>query len=413
MESLQENESGFIERSQSTRMVRPLAISDSRRFGRSRWVLGDRAGKTPLSVRAGFWLAALFFTSLLAGSLLWVVPHAEGLLTERVLQRISAAGIETAGLQVDFAWRDGSISGLLEAGTTEDQVRAALSGLDGVREVDLDLGVAPVPTPTTVPATSAAVGPVSVIAQIDVDRITLSGTVLTEVHRIDLVSAAAVAVGASNVTDRLQVSGLGEEAPGADARVASLKTVLSRLSPPTRGRVVLVDESLSSSLSVPTAESRTALEEAFAASGLVGLREFQVEEPTPVLTTDEEVVALQTELDALQAEINQNVVFSSADTNLTAAAKSTLDKVAAAMNRYVKPVVDAEGHTDSLGNPETNRRLSQARAESVVAYLASVGIDENRLAAIGYGPDRPVGDNSSSEGRQENRRVQFMARPGA
>ena len=69
--------------------------------------------------------------------------------------------------------------------------------------------------------------------------------------------------------------------------------------------------------------------------------------------------------------------------------------------------IQVEGHTDSTGSPDFNRTLSQARAESVVKYLTGKGVKAARFTAKGFGPDRPVADNSTDAGRDANRRVEF------
>jgi OOP family OmpA-OmpF porin len=66
-----------------------------------------------------------------------------------------------------------------------------------------------------------------------------------------------------------------------------------------------------------------------------------------------------------------------------------------------------EGHTDSHGGAAMNRKLSAARAASVVTWLVSHGVDKDRLTSQGFGPDRPIDTNSTEEGRQANRRVEF------
>jgi outer membrane protein OmpA-like peptidoglycan-associated protein len=66
-----------------------------------------------------------------------------------------------------------------------------------------------------------------------------------------------------------------------------------------------------------------------------------------------------------------------------------------------------EGHTDNVGAAAMNRTLSQHRAESVLKWLVKHGIDATRLTAQGFGPDRPIDDNSTDEGRRNNRRVEF------
>ncbi|WP_437476874.1 OmpA family protein [Sorangium sp. So ce1014] len=69
--------------------------------------------------------------------------------------------------------------------------------------------------------------------------------------------------------------------------------------------------------------------------------------------------------------------------------------------------VEVAGHTDNAGPADLNRALSQRRAEAVVAYVTSKGIDPKQLVARGYGPDKPIDDNKTAKGRQKNRRVEF------
>lgn len=69
--------------------------------------------------------------------------------------------------------------------------------------------------------------------------------------------------------------------------------------------------------------------------------------------------------------------------------------------------IELSGHTSSEGSPESNTRLSQARVQSCKNYLLTKGIDEGRISAIGYGPSKPIADNSTEEGRVKNRRVEL------
>jgi outer membrane protein OmpA-like peptidoglycan-associated protein len=66
-----------------------------------------------------------------------------------------------------------------------------------------------------------------------------------------------------------------------------------------------------------------------------------------------------------------------------------------------------EGHTDDRGALDMNQQLSQARANSVMNYLATHGIEADRLEAHGYGPTKPIDTNDTETGRQNNRRVEF------
>jgi len=64
------------------------------------------------------------------------------------------------------------------------------------------------------------------------------------------------------------------------------------------------------------------------------------------------------------------------------------------------------GHTDNVGNPDSNRTLSQKRAQAVLDYLVGKGIDGGRLQAQGLGDAEPVADNATNEGRAQNRRTE-------
>src|SRR6185436_17856053 len=66
-----------------------------------------------------------------------------------------------------------------------------------------------------------------------------------------------------------------------------------------------------------------------------------------------------------------------------------------------------DGHTDNRGALDMNNKLSQDRADSVMKYLTSHGIDESRLEAHGFGPSKPIDSNETDAGRQKNRRVEF------
>ncbi|WP_421934725.1 OmpA family protein [Phenylobacterium sp.] len=77
-----------------------------------------------------------------------------------------------------------------------------------------------------------------------------------------------------------------------------------------------------------------------------------------------------------------------------------------AENRNV--YLEIQGFTDATGTPEYNEQLGAARAEAVRKYLSQQGIALNRMATISYGEDTPVADNTTPEGRAQNRRVAIV-----
>lgn len=78
-----------------------------------------------------------------------------------------------------------------------------------------------------------------------------------------------------------------------------------------------------------------------------------------------------------------------------------------AQNAQIKRL-SIEGHTDSTGADKHNQTLSEQRAAAVRDYLVQHGIAPERLSSRGWGKTRPIGDNSTATGREENRRVEFV-----
>ena len=106
--------------------------------------------------------------------------------------------------------------------------------------------------------------------------------------------------------------------------------------------------------------------------------------------------------------ITDQVQFETGKADLKPVSFSLLDEVVTVMkaNSQIE-LVEVQGHTDSTGSADFNRKLSQQRAESVVKYLAGKGIKPSRMDPKGFGPDRPIADNESEPGREANRRVEF------
>jgi len=103
-----------------------------------------------------------------------------------------------------------------------------------------------------------------------------------------------------------------------------------------------------------------------------------------------------------------NLFFAYNESALLKESFSELDRVAFLLNNYPVQEVLIAGHTDSIGGALYNKRLSEARAKSVVEYLATKGVPIKKMLPKGFGMDRPVADNRTEEGRQQNRRVELQ-----
>jgi outer membrane protein OmpA-like peptidoglycan-associated protein len=104
----------------------------------------------------------------------------------------------------------------------------------------------------------------------------------------------------------------------------------------------------------------------------------------------------------------QAVLFDFDESYLTEKAKEDLDKVVRTMLKSTSIYMEIIGHTDIIGGDGYNVELSEARAQQVIQYMISKGIDESRLKMRYYGSQMPVADNTTAEGRAQNRRVEFQ-----
>src|SRR5260221_886955 len=103
----------------------------------------------------------------------------------------------------------------------------------------------------------------------------------------------------------------------------------------------------------------------------------------------------------------KNIYFDFDKTTLKPESYVELDKVVDFLKQNSHVSIEISGHTDSKGSDEYNLNLSQGRSQAVVDYVASQGIDKNRLQAHGYGEAKPIDTNDTDEGRANNRRVEF------
>jgi len=105
--------------------------------------------------------------------------------------------------------------------------------------------------------------------------------------------------------------------------------------------------------------------------------------------------------------ILRGVKFEFDSDRLTEPAKLILNEVAETLKAYPTITVDLEGHTDNIGTDAYNLGLSERRANSVKVYLSGHGVNVSRMNPVGYGESRPIDNNDTDDGRENNRRVEL------
>ncbi len=112
------------------------------------------------------------------------------------------------------------------------------------------------------------------------------------------------------------------------------------------------------------------------------------------------------EFDPPKTFVLDNVEFDFGKSFLRPSSYSTLDDLVDYLKRKTNERIEIGGHTDNVGSDAKNLVLSMERAKSIVEYLISKGISNDRLVAKGYGAEEPIEENTTDEGRQKNRRTE-------
>ena len=127
--------------------------------------------------------------------------------------------------------------------------------------------------------------------------------------------------------------------------------------------------------------------------------EPEVKAPEPVKESPRVVPQKEWILKGVQFETNSD--------KLRMASVKPLEEAAEVLKENKNVQVEIQGHTDSIGADTYNQDLSQRRANAVKVYLMERGVAENRLRTMGYGETKPIADNSTADGRSDNRRIEF------
>ncbi len=239
------------------------------------------------------------------------------------------------------------------------------------------------------------------------DNVSLSGDVADLADRVALIDSATQHfsdVDSSNLGNRalprplIGAEGYGEARSGIVAQALPVLKTLGRGALRIRNRQVSVEAP------VRDEDGFTRID-----ALMTALRETKFDATQKLRLEPGQPLASPEACNAGLAESLQRgeIKFPTAKSTLDPSSARVLDRLALVMRRCPDLNFEIAGHTDNVGNPDMNMRLSEARAEAIFEYLTSLGVPASQLEATGYGDDRPVASNKTPEGRAQNRRIEI------
>lgn len=310
---------------------------------------------------------------------------------------------------VRLALSDGA---LLLAGQISDQ--AAAEGIQQVTDlvyaplVDNQLvvsdGIDPAAWSAALPG---AVAVLPIVGQADLrirnDTATITAAARSDAHKQRLLGALQQTLGAAGleIVDAVEVT--GEGAPFFRAEATGDGTVSLEGQLPGddvlqqilgAATAVYGQDNVSSTMTVDTSLERT-----FSVFRLPGI--FPQFAPIPIWE-------LITEEDGIRGGLRGGATFAYNSSALTAELRAVAELAAGVMIRNPDLTATIEGHTDSIGEPDYNQRLSERRANAAKDYLVQLGVGEDRITAVGFGEDQPIASNDTDAGQAINRRIDFQ-----
>lgn len=247
------------------------------------------------------------------------------------------------------------------------------------------------PAAPTAPPAAAATPPAGASPA---PKVVVSGTVPDEATRAAILARVREVYGAERVVDQLGVGPLAAP-PNWSQQVQKLLT--ADIKKVSQGQLKVEGNVVEIAGQVDSAQTQSQLVKGMAT---------RLDNPTYTVRDNLRIGASgQQVLDTAMA--NRIVEFETGNATLTPTGQRVLDDLIPVLQKLAGRRFEIVGHTDSDGARQSNLALSAARAESVKNYLMQHGIPANALVTSGLGPDKPVADNGTSEGRARNRRIEF------
>ncbi|MCK7474856.1 MAG: OmpA family protein [Rhodopseudomonas palustris] len=336
-----------------------------------------------MPVRYEGWWVGLFATGVIwIGFAIIAYPKIEPDLRERVVAVVEKAGGDPINL--DIAGRDVLLPTDIEQAKRAELVTEILlvEGVRRVTEVE-DL---------TGPALSA--------------------------KTIAKLNAEAAAKNAAEAAAKEAAAKAAEEAAAKEAKAASKK---AKAAAEAAAHEAAVKEAAAKEAATKEAAAKeaaakeAAAKEAAAKEAAAKDAAKDVAKPAPAQTADAvgavpaaTAATCQSKLTAVVAA--EKINFERGSAEITKPSLLVIDKLTTVLTQCPAVAIEVAGHTDAGGKKAANQALSQRRAEAVVDTLSKKGVGAVKLTAVGYGSSKPIASNDNAEGRNQNRRIEFVVK---
>ncbi|WP_026942138.1 OmpA family protein [Hellea balneolensis] len=348
------------------------------------------------------WFKGIVILAILA--LLWALftaPKRSKSMGEDIRGSLAAAGFTDT--QVEMNGNVATLTGEAASDATKNEIGKVATETKCSKcedkktwhEVKNDITVKAAPAiPTQSPYTFSAI-------KSDDGSVVLNGWVQNQDQRDRVMARAKAAYG--TVTDRTVLVANG--APNADWEMV-LNQNIDDLKLLDTGRFAMRDAASNITGETGVVDLRDAI--AARAASLTGYNgSATIKLTAPATGEIKDIEVCQTLLDDLKRGKKINFAYDKAEIR-GAESFDLLNSLASAANQCSAFKINIEGHTDADGANSYNQRLSEARANLVVAYLSENGVERSRMSAIGYGETKPIADNTTDAGKAQNRRIEFI-----
>jgi len=235
------------------------------------------------------------------------------------------------------------------------------------------------------------------------EKITLTGTVADQATIDSMVARATQRYGADKIINQLKVQESTQALPNVNGLFGMLDGLQSGSIMRVRnGEITLLGEVKSSQIKENIGNNVAKVFSGPVNNQLTVIAAPVVAPPVPKTTKQ---IACQDSVNELLSDSKIN--FRTSRAAIKADSHPLLKSIAEVAKSCPNARFEVAGHTDSTGSLELNNQLSKQRAQAVVDHLIGLGLQATQFNAAGYGPSQPVGDNATSTGRAQNRRIEF------